>query len=78
VDDTAAAASAVDVSALAPFVSPGDGSPSGGLNILAWLISLLTPLIALMLVVLIGKSSILLRDSGIFRREYGYGRLTNP
>jgi hypothetical protein len=72
-----AAASAVDASALALPVTPDGGDPDGGLIIKVWLIALLAPLIALILVVLVGRSSILPRDGGRGRRKYGYGRLTN-
>jgi len=42
------------------------------------IIALLAPLIALILVVLVGESSILPRDGGRVHRKYGYGRLINP
>jgi hypothetical protein len=74
-DDTVAAASAMDASALALPVTPDDGT--GGGLIMVWLIALLVPLIALILVVLVRKSSILPRDGGGVHRKYGYGRLTN-
>jgi hypothetical protein len=77
-DDTVAAASAVEASALALLVTPDNGSPGGGLFIVVWLIALLTSLIALMLEVLVGKSSILPRDGGTVHRKYRYGMLTNP
>ena len=63
VDDMAAAASAADASALALPVKP-DGDPGGGLIIMVWPIGLLAPLIALILEVLVGQSSILPRDDG--------------
>jgi hypothetical protein len=78
VGDTLAAASAVAANALALPVPPDDGNPGGGPIVMVWLIALLAPLIALMLVVLVAESSILPRDGGRVHRKYGYGTLINP
>jgi len=78
VDDTVAAASAVDANASALPVPPDNAGPGGGLIVMVWLIALLAPLIALILVVLVGEGSILPRDGERVHRKDGYGRLINP
>jgi hypothetical protein len=45
---------------------------------MVWLIALLAPLIALILVVLVREGSILPRDGERLRRKDGYGSLINP
>jgi hypothetical protein len=56
-DDTEAAPSAVNASALALPVTPDDRDPDGGLIIMVWLIALLAPLMALIPVVLVGQAA---------------------
>lgn len=56
-EDMVAAASAADASALVLTVTPDDGDPGGGLITMVWLIALLAPLIALILVVLMGRAA---------------------
>jgi hypothetical protein len=56
--DAADAANAVDASPLPPLLEPLDGGgPGGGFIIMAWVIALLAPLIALILEILIGKAA---------------------
>jgi hypothetical protein len=78
VDDMVAAASAVDTNAPALPVPPDNAGPGGGLIVMVWLIALLAPLIALILVVLVREGSILPRDGERLRRKDGYGSLINP
>jgi hypothetical protein len=53
-DGAVDAASAAEASALALSVTPDGANPGRGLIIMAWVIALLAPLIALILVVLVG------------------------
>jgi|HubBroStandDraft_4_1064222.scaffolds.fasta_scaffold385571_1 hypothetical protein len=78
VGDTVAAATAVAANAAALPVPPDNGGPGGGPIVMVCIIALLAPLIALMLVVLVGKSSISPRDGGSVHRKYAYGRLIKP
>ena len=78
VGDTLAAASVVAANALALPVPPDDGTPRGGPIGMVWLVALLAPLIALILVVLVGESSILPQDGRRVHRKYSYGMLINP
>jgi len=75
-DDAVAAANAVDASALALPVTPDDTGPGRDLIIMAWVIALLAPLIALILVVLVGKAAFCRETAS--HRKYRCGRLTNP
>lgn len=71
-DDAVAAASAVAASA---FVAAGDGSPGGDIVIMDWLIALLAPLIALILITLSEKQHFAasLQEA---HRQYGQKTLT--
>jgi hypothetical protein len=77
--DAADAANAVDASPLPPLPGPLDGGgPGGGFITMAWVIALLAPLIALILEILIGESSILPRAGLKAHRQHEGKRLTNP
>ena len=78
VADTVAAATAVAANAAALPVPPDNTGFGGGPIVMVWLIALLAPLIALILVVLVGEGSILPRDAERVHRKDGYGSLINP
>ena len=78
VGDTVAAASAADTNAAVGPVPPDNAGPGGAPIVMLWPIALVAPLIALILVVLVGKGSILPRDGERLHRKDGYGTLINP